>query len=167
MITIMRNTGRHLKKWFRQFEDAMAASAYAEAGEFVTARETLKSADKILLALTGGTSDSRSFKYALNMCKRIQASLEILYISEYKKDVLTHFRSELKNEGIDYSIYKGEKCIKEEILHYTGKKRDILFVVIESSDALNINCKKGDKVIAGSWKKLKCPLVVVSDLAMA
>jgi predicted transcriptional regulator len=141
----------------------MTASAYAEAGEFGAAREILNAGDKILLALTGDTSDSSSFKYALNMSKRIHASLEILYISEYKKDVLNHFRSELKKEGIDYSIIKGKKCIKEEILHLTDRKREILFVVVESSERLNINCKKGEKNIAGSWKELKCPIVVVSE----
>lgn len=156
-----------MTRWIKKLEDAMAASAYAEAGEFEAARETLKGGGKILLALTGENSDRSSFKYALNICKRIRASLEILCISEYKKDRLEKFTHELKKEGIDYGITRGDRCIKEEILAYTEKNRETLFVVVESSDGLSINCRKGDKVIAHSWKKLKCPLVVVSDLAMA
>jgi hypothetical protein len=156
-----------MKNWIKKWEDAMAASAYAEAGEFEAARETLKGGGRVLLALTGENSGRSSFKYALNICKRIRASLEILYLPENKEGLLDTFEAELKKEGIDYSLTRGEGCIKEEILGYTNKHRETLFVVVESSDGLNINCRRGDKIIAHSWKRLKCPLVVVSDMAMA
>ncbi len=156
-----------MKKWLKKFNDIMAAAAFAEAGEFETARETLREQRKILLALTGEKSDINAFRYALNMCKRIGAELEILYSSEHKEGLLNQFQSELKKEGIEHRLIQRNGCIKEEILSYTSKKREILFVVVESSDGLNINCKKANKIIAESWENLKCPLVVVSDSAMA
>ncbi|MEW5768305.1 MAG: hypothetical protein AB1797_11925 [bacterium] len=79
--------------------------------------------------------------------------------------MLNQFQTELKKEGIGCRLIQGSGCIKEEILNHTNRERDILFVVVESSDGLNINCKEADKIIAESWKDLKCPLVVVSDSA--
>lgn len=122
---------------------------------------------KILLAITGEGSDTNAFRYALNICNRISAELEILYPSEHAEDLLNQFQAELKKEGIDYRLIKGSGCIKEEILDYTSRESDILFVVAGSSDGLNINCQEADKIIAESWKDLKCPLVIVSDLAAA
>lgn len=156
-----------MKKWLKKFEDAMSAAAFAEAGEFETARETLREQRKILLALTGEKSDINAFKYALNTCKRIGAELEILYVSEHAKGLLKQFQSELKKQGIEHRLIQKNGCVQEEILNYTSKKRDILFVVVESSDIVNINCKKSNKIVSGSWKNIKCPLVVVSDLATA
>ncbi len=156
-----------MKKLMKKFEDAMAAAAFAEAGEFETARKTLRERRRILLALTGEKSDLNAFRYAFNMCKRIGAELEILYASEHTEGLLNHVRSELKKEGIEYCLIQGSGCLKEQILNHTSKKRNILFVVVESSDGLNINCKKADKIIAKSWDSLKCPLVVVSDLITA
>ncbi len=157
----------NMKKLRKKFEDAMAAVAFAEAGEFETARETLREQRKILLALAGERSDTNAFRYALNMCKRIGAELEILYVSEVREDLLNQFQAELKKEKIEYRLIQRNGCIKEEILTYTGKKREILFVVAESSDKLDIKCKKADKITAKSWDNLKCPLVVVSGLTTA
>ena len=143
----------------------MAAAAFAEAGEFETAREMLKEDRKILLALTGENSDLNAFKYAISMCKRISAKLEILCSEQYPEDALKQFTTELKKKAVDCSVTKVSECIKEEVLNFTSERRDILFVVVESSDGLNLNCNKTAKVIKDSWKNLKCPLVVVSDLA--
>ena len=151
-----------MKKWLKKFEDAMAATAFAEAGEFETARETIREQRKILLALTGEKADINAFRYALNMCKRIGAELEILYVSEHAKGLLKQFQSELRKEGIEHCIIQKSGCLEEEIQNYTRIKRDILFVVVEVSEGLNINTKKADKILSDAWENLKCPLVVVS-----
>lgn len=156
-----------MKKWLKKLEDAMAAAAFAEVGEFETAKETLREQRKILFALTGEKSDINAFRYALNMCKRIDAELEIMYISEHANALLKQFQSELKKEKIEHYLIQRDGCLKEEILNYTSRKREILFVVVEASEGLDINCKKADKILSESWENLKCPLVVVSDLVMA
>jgi len=151
-----------MKKWLKKFEDAMAAAAFAEAGEFETAKETLKKQRKILLALRGERSDLNAFRYAVNMCKRIDAELEILYVSENVKDLLKHLKSELGKEGVEYSLIQKSGRIEKEIQDYTSIKKDILFVVVEVSEGLNVEDKKTDKLITDAWENLKCPLVVVS-----
>lgn len=154
-----------MKRFMKQFEDIMSATAFAEAGEFETAREILKGRKKVLLTLTARESDTKSFKYALNICKRIGAGLEILYVSKSieKSGLLNEFFKELEKEGIPFEIVQGSGCIKEEIINRTDKNRDIQFVVIESSDTLDLDCKRDDRVLSEAWKRLKCPLVVVME----
>ncbi|MEW6408681.1 MAG: universal stress protein [Nitrospirota bacterium] len=151
-----------MKKLMKNFEDIMSATAFAEAGEFETARDILKGRKKILLTLTGRGSDRKSFRYALNICKRIDAGLEILYVTKGSEilGLLEHFQDELKKEKIPYEIIQGSGCIKEAIINHTEKRRDVQFVVIESSDILNIDCKE-DRVLSRAWEGLKCPLVIV------
>ena len=140
------------------------ALLFAGSGESVTAGETLREQRKILLALTGERADVNAFRYALNMCKRIGAGLEILYVSEQPSKTLELFQSELNKEGVEYRLIKGSGCIREEVLEYTEKNKGILFVVVESSEGLDINCRRPNRRLKESWERLKCPLVVVSEL---
>lgn len=152
-----------MRKWLKKFDAAMVAAAFAEAGEFETAKETLKEKRKILLALTGEASDRNAFKYALNTSRRIGAELDILYVADIAKDTLKRYRSALDKEGIDYSIIHKKGSLEKEIRNHTDMKRDILFVVVEISEDMNINTKKSEKIIKDAWKNLHCPLVVVAQ----
>jgi hypothetical protein len=156
-----------MKKWLKKIEDAMAAIAFAEAGEFETAKETLRERRKILLALRGERSDLNAFRYAVNMCKRIDAELEILYVSENVKDLLKHLKSELRKEGVEYLLIQKSGSIEKEIQDYISIKKNILFVVVEVSEGADVNSKKADKILSDAWKNLKCPLVVVSHTKTA
>ncbi|MEK6652442.1 MAG: hypothetical protein AABY50_05880, partial [Nitrospirota bacterium] len=64
------------------FEKLMSAITFAEEGEHEKAKEILKGRKTVLLALSDKMFDRNAFKYALNVSKRIEASLEILYVSE-------------------------------------------------------------------------------------
>ncbi|UCH80109.1 MAG: hypothetical protein JSW20_10200 [Nitrospiraceae bacterium] len=156
-----------MKNWLKKFDDAMVAATFAEAGEFETARETLKERRTIMLALTGKREDEKAFRFAINACQRIRADLEILYSGQKKGNVPGWIQSELRSEGIEYSFIKVDGCIRLAVQKHTSRRSDILFVVVESSDRLNMKCKKSQKLISKSWKDLKCPLVVVSELASA
>jgi pyruvate/2-oxoglutarate/acetoin dehydrogenase E1 component len=159
----MNKKKRNMKDLMHQFEDIMAASAFAEGGVFETAREMLRGRQKVLLVLTGKDSDRKSFKYAFNICKRIDTGLEILYISGSEiAGLLDQFEGELKKEGIAFEIIQVAGCIKEAIINHTEKKRNIQLVVIESSDILDIECEKDNRMLSKAWERLKCPLVVVS-----
>jgi len=152
-----------MNKWLGKLEAAMAASAFAEAGEFETARETLHEGRKILLALKGAESDRNAFRYALNMCNRMDAKLEILHITPIPSDLLREFKSELRKENIEYLFIKKNGSLEEEIRNYSGMKENVLFVVVEVSEGVDIHSKRSEKIISNAWKNLKCPLVVVSQ----
>ncbi len=153
-----------MKKLMKKIEDAMSAAAFAENGEFETAKEILKGRHKVLLTLTGREADGKSFKYAVNICKRIGAGLEIMHISRSERviQLLKHIKDELKKEDIVYEITEGIGCIRRAIINHTEKRGDIQFVIIDSSDSLDIECKKDDRTLSDAWEKLKCPLVLVS-----
>ncbi|HBH62341.1 MAG TPA: hypothetical protein DDX85_11520 [Nitrospiraceae bacterium] len=155
-----------MRRWMKKFNNVMAAAAFAEAGEFETARQTLKEQRKILLALTGEKSDKNAFRYAVNVCKRIGAELEILHVSKIEKGLLKQFRADLQKEGIEHCFIQKNGSLQEEIQNHTDMKRDILFVVVEVSEGLNVNSEKSVKILSDAWNNLSCPLVVVSRNAM-
>ncbi|MBI5026002.1 MAG: universal stress protein [Nitrospirae bacterium] len=147
----------------------MSAISFAEEGEFNTAREMLREERRVLLAVKEGQIAGKTLKYALNTCKRIGASLDILYVSlEGRADekidpLLQRFYSDLEKEGIRYSVIQKNGCIKQEIIDYTNSKKGVLFAVTESSNHLDVDCKGRNKKLSEAWQNLKCPLVVVAD----
>lgn len=151
-----------MNKWLRKFEDIMAASAFAEAGEFETARTILKKKRRILLALTGDASDRNAFGYALDMCRHKGADLDILYVSEVPRNLLRQFRSRLRKEGIQYRLIQAGGSLEEDIENHTGRKRDKLFVVVEVSEDAETYSRKEDRILSEAWKNLQCPLAVIS-----
>ncbi len=158
-----------MKNLSKKFEDIMAAVAFAEEGEFDTAKEILKEQRKILLAFTGEDSDTTAFGYALNVCKRIGAELDILYVASkgLLSSKIKKLADALKKEGINYRLSQKTGCLRNQIIDYTRANKGILFVVIESSDNLEVDCRRQNKKLSDIWKNLKCPLVVVSELEKA
>lgn len=149
----------------KKIEDLMSAVSFAEEGEVETAREFLKEERKVLLAVRRDQMERKTFRYALNTCKRIGAALDVLYISpsEAPDPVLEECLSEMREEGIAYRLIRKSGCLKQEIIDYTSSKREILFAVTESSDTLDAECKGKGKRLSEAWKNLQCPLVVVAD----
>lgn len=153
------------KKSFQEkLDDLMSAITFAEAGEHETAREMLGTGSKVLLATKAHSKNSNAFKYAINVCKRMGAQLDILYISSVKmlEPSIVGLLSILEKEGIRWRLIQKEGCMKNQIIDHTEKNSGIMFVVTESSEHLDIGCKKSSKTLNEDWENLKCPLVVVS-----
>jgi hypothetical protein len=151
-----------------RFDDLMSAISFAEAGEHEKARELLRGRDAILLATSERAIDRSVMKYALNLSKRIEAALDVLYLTKSggRHVLLDAFMSEAAESGVDCTLVKRDGCMKRAILDYTEKRPAILFVVIGSAPELDIECRAGGKALSEAWKRLKCPLVVVSKGGM-
>ncbi|MCL4475787.1 MAG: hypothetical protein M1508_06130 [Nitrospirae bacterium] len=149
----------------KKIEDLMAAVSFAEEGDFETAREFLKEERRVLLAARKGQMDRKTFRYAINTCKRIGAGLDILYISssDVSDQALDECISSLTKEGISYRLIQRSGCLKQAIIDYTTSKKEILFAVTESTETLEVDCKGKGKGLSEAWRNLQCPLVVVAE----
>jgi len=146
-------------------ETAMMAAAFAEEGETGMARELLKDERRIVLAVRRDNLDNKTFRYALNTCKRIGADLDILYISSSDADdpLLETYIAELKAAGVYYRLTRKKGSFIEEVIKYTNEKRKILFAVTESAGSLKGERKGGNPMLSAAWRNLECPLVVVGE----
>jgi hypothetical protein len=161
------------KKMMKQIEDAMAAVTFAEEGHADAAASLFKRERRVLLALKEGHIDAKTFKYALNSSMRIDARLDILYVAApasrepVANPLLQQFEAELNAAGIGHRLIRRSGCLKQEIIDYTNKEHEVLFVVVESPGSLDADCTRKDGVLTELWKNLRCPLVVVTDHAEA
>ena len=148
----------------KKIEDLMSAVSFAEEGEFEAARGFLKRDRRILLAVRKGQVDRKTFRYAMNTCRRIGASLDVLYIAsgDAPDPELDERLAELTAEGLEYRLVRKGGCLRQEIVEYTTAKKDVVFAVTESSEHLDAGCR-GKGGLSEAWQKMKCPLVVVAD----
>jgi len=154
-----------IKELVKQFEQIMSSAAFAEAGEADTAIDILHERRKVLLVLTGEETDMKAARYALNICKRIGVGIEVLYITKNNDEIpfLEEYLGELKTKGIEYQVRRCKESMKEEIIRFIEKEKGIQFVVVDSHD-LGIDSERDVKRTLEQWKKLECPLVLVSGL---
>jgi len=148
----------------KKLEELISAASFAEAGEFDTARDMLGGDRKVLLVLTGRETDIKSLKYAFSMADRTQADLEVLAATDGSTaEVLRLCKEKAHRQGVALKITRKSGCIKEAVIKYARHRRDIVCVVIESTEALNTDCSSEQKRLTGVWEKLGCPLALVSE----
>jgi len=153
-------------------QQALEAAAFAEEGDRGGATSLLRENRRILLALRGLEGDARTMSYALNTCRRIGVGLDVLCVAdraladEDLRSALAPFLSSVAEAGIPCRPTSAAGCIKEQIVHYTKAHPEISFVVVESAGVLDRGCGGADeRQLSHLWKRLTCPLVVVSDPA--
>ena len=153
-------------------QQALEAAAFAEEGDRGGAKSLLLEHRRILLALRGLEGDARTMTYALNTCHRIGAGLDVLCVTdraladEDLRSALAPFLASVANAGIPCRPTSAAGCIKEQIVRYTKAHPEISFVVVESAGVLDRGCGGADeRRLSHLWKRLTCPLVVVSDPA--
>jgi hypothetical protein len=153
---------------------ALEVAAFAEAGDLGGAQSLLRENRRVLLALRGLGGDARTMSYALNTCKRVGAGLDVLFVADRAlpdadlRNALAPFFASLAAEGIPCRTTSVAGCIKEQIIDYTKAHPEVSFVVVESAGILERGCGAEDeRRISKLWKRLTCPLVVVSDPARA
>lgn len=114
---------------------------------------------KILLAIEGQRMDRDAFMYADNLCKRVGAGLEILYVVRSEdKQLLEQAENRLKStliglhNGIVPNVAFSIGNLEEEIIKYVKGHKEILLTIASNRD------------VGGNLpKQLNCPLVVISQ----
>ena len=149
----------------KKLEELFSAASFAEAGEFDTARDMLRGDRKVLLVLTGRETDIKSLKYALNIAARTQADLEVLAATNGTVKTLSICKKEARQKGVTIKVARKGGCIKEAVIRYAKDRRDLVCVVIESTEALDTDCSNEQQRLTGVWEKLGCPLALVSEKA--
>jgi len=156
-----------------KFQKAMSAAAFAEVGEFDTAREIAgkdKNAHKkVLIVLEGDDLNKRILNYALDLCKRLGGQLEILHkqgpnMVDITKTELWQEFTKKGGQIVCTSLGPGES-LDDKLTEYGETRRDILCVVlrIHLMDR-KPSKKKEEKVWSPDWimEKLDCPVMVYS-----
>lgn len=147
------------------FSELMAAAAFAEAGEPETARSFLQTEGTVLLAIQEQRLDQNVLTYAANLCKRIKAGIDILWVSSCAAApaLLERYMLDLSQAGVACRLIPRNGQLGREVLDYTQANKHVLFVVIDSLESWSDGTlRHGDKS-AQPWRKLACPLVVAGQ----
>jgi hypothetical protein len=161
------------KKGKEKFEKAMSAAAYAEVGEFETARQIAgKNKNfhkKVLIVLEDEDLSRRILNYALGLCERLGGQLEILH--KQGPDRLAICQSEIwqeyteKMDSVVCTSLAPDESLEETLIEYGKSRRDILCVVLRNDlmDKKPVK-KKVEKAWSPDWimQKLNCPVMVYS-----
>ena len=158
----------------KSLERSMAAVAFAEEGEFETARQLMQkplgdTEKKVVLSVDDPEIKPKLISYALDLCQRVGGRLEVLHVlkpamaGKTAQLLLNPVVEKLKNMGIKYELTFGREKLEDEVVKYTDGRRNILFVVLKSI-ARNGQQKNGEGLnVVQIMDKLKCPVVVFSD----
>jgi hypothetical protein len=153
---------------FKSIQDTLAAAAFAEAGEHETAREFLaqgKNAHKkILLGTDNKNLTPKAINYAMNVCSRLGAGLEVVQIFPFARKKSPHMsEDEIKKtfaqKGILYESIIGKAGLGEEIMRYVVNRRDILLLILSVGEK-DEGLKKPDNDFL---KKFHFPVVFLED----
>jgi hypothetical protein len=144
----------------KQLENTLSASAFAEAGEYETARQLITIDQRVLLVLTGTTGDAKSLKYAENFCERMKAKLEVICSAGMRDSIEVSLRS-IREKGIEYTVAETAGCLKQAIVDITLANQDILYVVVNSFSDLEVGCSGDLNTKTDVRDMVRCPLVVV------
>ncbi len=162
----------------------LAAVAFAEAGEFETAEELLRSSKRqqtVLLVIEGETPDEGTFNYAIKLCQRIEAEIDILQIIDRNDnsndyDLLSRRMSlgsthivnllqRLERENIPFKITIRIGDVNQKLFNYAKRHKDVAVVVLDSPRAKAApKSDRGWSGLAESLsRQLSIPLVTVFD----
>lgn len=140
----------------RKVEDHMVAAAFAEAGEPDAALELLRRRRyprSVLLVLDGHQAESDPFTYAVSLCKRISAGVEVLAfsddtesesspkgspgrqnLSEHSKERLDVFCDMARRHGVSCELSVQPESTAENLFEYVLRRKEISAVIVGPLD---------------------------------
>jgi hypothetical protein len=156
-----------LKSLSERFQQHMAAAAYAEAGEFEAAAELTEPAvtsKTVLLVIQGESPSPEPFAYALNLCKRTNAELDLLQVIEQSRErddyeLLSHKMIEgsrnivtlvrqLEEEDIPFKVTIRLGDVSQKLFNYARRHKDVAMVIFDSP-----SLRKGSEM-SQTWSRL-------------
>ncbi len=116
---------------------------------------------KVLLAVRENCIDQRLLNSALNLCKRMDAGLEILAIvkGETLPQPLQALLEALREEGLYFNLTRKPDLRRRDIVDYANTHECISAVVIDSLEGWETLAQDRS---SDPWKKLECPLVTAT-----
>jgi hypothetical protein len=150
----------NMRAIMKQLENTLSASAFAEAGEYETARQLIKTDQRVLLVLTGTIGDAKSLKYAENFCERMKAKLEVICLAGMRESIEVSLRY-IREKGIEYTVAETDGCLKQAMVDITLADQDIRYVVVSSYSDLEVGCSGDLNTKTDVRDMVRCPLVVV------
>ena len=158
-----------------KLEHHLMAAAFAEAGEFETAREMLPGYERkqtVLLAIEGTEPSPATFDYAVSLCRRVNAHMDILQMkSDWNSDgdgpsqALSALLPALEHEGISFSVTVRNARPNEILYDYVRIHRDVVTAVIDSPSLRNRETDGAywTETLRSIAEKLCVPLVTASQ----
>jgi hypothetical protein len=165
-------------------ETHMAAVAFAEAGDFRAARDYARSGGKsraVLLVVEGNDPDEAALSYAMGLCERMDAHMEILLVmrkstSAGDEEISFSLRQsiqvrlaplvrELERSAVSFSLIICRGDIREKIYEIAQQHKDIRMVIYDSRKAREESAvnRGWHRMIENISRRLSVPLVVVSS----
>jgi hypothetical protein len=167
-----------------RFQKHMAAAAYAEAGEFDAATEIAQPLVKfktVLLVIEGESPSPEPFAYALNLCKRTNAELDLLQVIEQSRkdddyELLSNKMTEgsrnivalvrqLEEDGIPFKVTIRLGDVGQKLFNYAKRHKDVSMVIFDSP-----RLRKGpekspawSRLLENISHQLAIPLVIVEQ----
>lgn len=180
----LNESQRPEKESFRQrLQKHMAAIAYAEAGEFDAATDLVEPAAKpttVLLVIEGAMPDPAAFNYALKLCKRTMAELDILQViepgdehdyeslsqkmTEGSRNVVNMVRR-LEEDEVPFKVTIRLGEVNQKLFNYARRHKDVTMVVFDSPKAKQASQEnKGwSRLVDEISRQLSIPLVTVIE----
>ncbi|MBF0518756.1 MAG: universal stress protein [Nitrospirae bacterium] len=143
----------------KKVEELLSEIPQTEDIDSGMSNKSLNENRRVLLAVTDEGISSKTLSNTVTMCKRIGAELDVLYVKTMgePKNSLDDFLFQLLEENVFYRLLAKTGQLKQEIINYTETNREILYVIVASSNKLKAPAKE----FPGLLRNLSCPLVVI------
>ena len=115
----------------------------------------------VLLAVREGHVDSRLLTSALELCRRLEADLEIQVIAggEAPPSEMDAFLNTLREERLPFSLEVKPTLRRRDLVDYANAHEHIAAVVIDSREGWEALAQDRS---SDPWKRLECPLVTAA-----